>query len=210
MTSVMRMVVVVVILALAPMRAHADILLSVAPVNPGPIVEGSTAVFEVFARSTTGNQPFGLFGFDLIVTTSAGVPLTDSRGGHFTNPATNLLGGSGWFFQTNPAIASFDGQSTGSIPSFGDTNIRIGTVTLSTAARPAGGGFPAFPAATPGNYLMDFRDVTTLTPGFVPIPGSGLTTSFTIITAVPEPSSMALLCVAGGAVWIYRRRAKKN
>jgi hypothetical protein len=37
-----------------------------------------------------------------------------------------------------------------------------------------------------------------------------LTTSFTIITAVPEPSSMALLCVAGGAVWIYRRRAKKN
>lgn len=204
------MVVVVVILALAPMRAHADILLSVAPVNAGPIVEGSTAVFEVFARSTTGNQPFGLFGFDLIVTTSAGVPLTDSRGGHFTNPATNLLGGSGWFFQTNPAIASFDGQSNGSIPSFGDTNIRIGTVTLSTAARPAGGGFPAFPAATPGNYLMDFRDVTTLTPGFVPIPGAGLTTSFTIITAVPEPSSMALLCVAGGAVWIYRRRAKKN
>lgn len=209
MTSVMRMVFVVALLALAPMRANADILVSVAPVNAGPIVVGSTAVFDVFARSTTGNQPFGLFGFDLIVTTTAGVPLTDSRGGHFANPATNLLGGTGWFFQTNPAIASFDGQSTGSIPSFGDTNIRIGTVTLATAARPAGGGFPALAAATPGNYLMDFRDVTTLTSGFVPIPGSGLTTSFTI-TAVPEPSSMALLCVAGGAAWIYRRRAKKN
>lgn len=77
MTSVIRMVFVVAILALAPMRAHADILLSVAPVNPGPIVEGSTAVFEVFARSTTGDQPFSLFGFDLIVTTTAGVPLTD-------------------------------------------------------------------------------------------------------------------------------------
>ncbi len=209
MTSLIRMVFVVAVLALAPMRAHADILLSVAPVNAGPIVEGSTAVFEVFARSTTGDQPFGLFGFDLIVTTSAGVPLTDSRGGHFTNPATNLLGGTGWFFQTNPAIASFDGQSSGSIPSFGDTNIRIGTVTLSTAARPAGGGFPALPAATPGNYLMDFRDVTTLTSGFQPIPGSGLQTSFTI-TAVPEPSSMALLCVTGAAAWIYRRRTKKN
>lgn len=208
MTSVMRMVFVVAILALAPMRAHADILFSVAPVNAGPIVEGSTAVFEVFARSTTGDQPFGIFGFDLIVTTPAGVLLTDSRGGHFTNPATNLLGGLGWDFSTtNPAIAAFDGQSTASIPSFGNTNTKIGTVTLATAARLAGGGFPALPAATPGNYFLDFRDVSTLTPGLVGIPSSGLRTSFTI-QAVPEPSSMALLCIAGGAAWIYRRRAR--
>ena len=210
MTSVFRFVFLVALLASAPLRSHADILLSVAPVNSGPIVQGSTAVFEVFARSTTGNQPFSLFAFDLIVTTPAGVALTDSRGGHFTSPATNLLGGFGWqFSQTNPAIALFDGQSSGSISSFGDTNTKIGTVTLATAARPAAGGFPALPAATPGNYLMDFRNVTTLTSGFQGIPGSGSTTSFTI-TAVPEPSSMALLCVAGAAAWVYRRRARRN
>ena len=198
MTSLIRIVLLAAILASAPLRSHADILVSVAPVNPGTIVEGSNAVFEVFARSTTGNQPFGFFAFDLVVTTPGGTPLTDARGGRFTNPATNLLGGFGWqFSSTNPAIALFDGQSSGSIPSFGDTNTKVGTVTLATIG------------ATPGNYLMDFRNATTLTSAFDTIPTTGSATSFTI-TAVPEPSSMALLCVTGAAAWIYRRRAKKN
>jgi hypothetical protein len=198
MTSVFRFVFLVAILVSAPLRSNADILVSVAPVNSGPIVEGSTAVFDVFARSTTGTQAFGFFAFDLIVTTPAGTPLTDARGGRFTNPATNLLGGFGWqFSQTNPAIALFDGQSSGSIPSFGDTNTRVGTVTLATTG------------ATPGNYLMDFRNVTSLTSAFQSIASSGSSTSFTI-TAVPEPSSMALLCVAGAAAWVYRRRARRN
>jgi hypothetical protein len=198
MTSVFRYVFLVAILVSAPLRSHADILVSVAPVNSGPIVQGSTAVFDVFARSNTGNQAFGYFAFDLIVTTPAGTPLTDARGGRFTNPATNLLGGFGWFqFDPIVPIAKFDGQSSGSIPSFGDTNTRVGTVTLATAG------------ATPGNYLMDFREVTTLTSGFQRITSSGSPTSFTI-TAVPEPSSMALLCVAGAAAWVYRRRARRN
>lgn len=198
MTSVIRILFVMALIVSAPLRSNADILVSVAPVNSGPIVEGSTAVFDVFARSTTGNQAFGFFAFDLIVTTPAGTPLTDARGGRFTNPATNLLGGFGWqFSQTNPAIALFDGQSSVSVPSFGDSNTRVGTVTLATAG------------ATPGNYLMDFRNVVTLTTGFQSIASSGSPTSFSI-TAVPEPSSMALLCVAGAAAWVYRRRTRKN
>lgn len=198
MTSVFRMVFVAAMLVLAPIRANADIVVSVAPVNSGPIVEGTSAVFDIFARSTTGNQDFGFFAFDLIVSTPAGAPLTDARGGRFTNPATNLLGGFGWSFNNNnPAIALFDGQSSATIPSFGSNNTRIGSITLAT------------PGATLGNYLMDFRNVTALTSGFVTIPSSGLSTSFSI-TAVPEPSSMALLCVAGVAAWSYRRRARKN
>jgi hypothetical protein len=198
MTSVFRMVFVAAMLVLAPMRANADIVVSVAPVNPGPIVEGTSAVFDIFARSTTANEQFGFFAFDLVVSTPAGVALTDSRGGRFTNPATNLLGGFGWSFNNNnPAIALFDGQSSATIPGFGSNNTKIGTITLAT------------PGATLGNYLMDFRNVVALTSGFVTIASSGQSTSFTI-TAVPEPSSMALLCVAGVAAWGYRRRARKN
>ena len=201
MTSVFRMVFVAAMLVLAPMRANADIVVSVAPVNPGPIVEGTSAVFDIFARSTTGNQDFGFFGFDLVVSTPAGAPLTDGRGGRFVNPATNLLGGFGWSFDnSNPAKAFFDGTSSATIPSIGSNNIKIATSTLAT------------PGATLGNYLMDFRLVSVtrgLADSFSAITSSGQSTSFSI-TAVPEPSSMALLCVAGVAAWGYRRRAKKN
>lgn len=197
MTSVMRVLFGVVVLTFVSARAEADILLSAAPTTAGPIVTGNSVVFDIFARSTTGNQPFALFGFDLVLTTPAGTPLTDARGGRLTNPATNLLGGIGWLnlqdVARNPAQALFDAQSGGAILSFTDTNVRIATITLAT------------PGATPGNYLMDFRNVVTLTSAFQNIAGTGTPLSYSI-TAVPEPSSMALLCIASALGYAYRRR----
>lgn len=198
MTSVIRIVLVALMLVSASLQANGDVILSAAQVNPGPIVEGSSSTFDIFARSTTGNQAFITFGFNLSLSTPTGTVIADERGGRFTNPATNLLGGIGWRFnQSNPALAIFDANSSGSITSFGDANVRIGSITLAT------------PGATPGNYSMGFSLVNGLSPTLGQIVGSGQSLSYSI-TAVPEPSSMALLCVAGVAAWGYRRRARKN
>jgi hypothetical protein len=175
------------LLWLLPSAAKCDLVFSVAQRTPGPITLGSDAIFDLFVRSTTANQGFAQLSVEIVLEKKDGSAGRFSENGLETN-----LDGS-WLPTGDPFLLDYLGLPNASTPSFGLSNIPIGEFVLSTAG------------ATEGTYQILLTAVAF--DGFNNIPSSGEPTTYTI--AVPEPTSMALVCVAGvGALWGYRRRAK--
>jgi hypothetical protein len=168
---------------------RADVIFSIAKTTPGDVLLGSTATFDVFARTDTGTQAFQVLTFDFVLDNTTGA------GGELTNPTQNALGG-GWAI-IDPYTALYDGLSTGSFNSLTTTNAFVGQITV-TAANPA---------ALAGTYTMRLANVS-VTPLSGSVNASAAAPLSYTISAVPEPGSMALVCVMGlGAAWRYRRRA---
>lgn len=167
---------------------RADVIFSIAKTTPGDVLLGSTATFDVFARTDAGTQAFQVLTFDFVLDNTTGA------GGQLTNPTENFLGG-GWAI-IDPYTALYDGLSTGTFNTLTTTDALLGRITV-TAANPA---------AVIGNYTMRLANVS-VTPLSGSVNASAAPPLSYSISAVPEPSSMALVCVLGlGAAWRYRRR----
>jgi hypothetical protein len=175
------------LLLILPTAARCDLVFSVAQVNSGPIALGSDATFDLFVRSTTANQSF------ISVFARLELGTTNGAGGRFaTAGATSELSG---FWYLEDFLAEYDGAPNAQISSLGLNNTKIASFVLSTSG------------ATEGTYELNF----TLTAGVASLTQnldtSGVSTTY--IIGVPEPSSIALVGVAGvGAFWGYRRRTQ--
>lgn len=149
------------------------------------ILQGNTANFDVFVRSTlvAGEQVDGL---EASVTSTAGL---------FTSGSTFLLNNGavdlstpGQAFMSNFAVGGFN---------LTNSNTLFATLSLSTVG------------VTPGTYSMAF-DAGSLAANSPTLGGLGIVDSGPIsftVTAVPEPSSTVfLLGLVGGAYALRRKR----
>lgn len=169
---------------------RADVIFSILQTNPGDLLLDSTATFDVVARTDAGTQSFQAITFDFSLDNKTGA------GGKLVEPATNNLGGPGWAI-LDSYTALYDGLPSASITSLNTSNTLLGRITLSTVG------------AQLGTFTLRVAgvDVTPLTGS---VTSFGGTLNYTI-SAVPEPTSMALVAVAGvGALWGYRRRSKAS
>jgi hypothetical protein len=184
--------------------AKADLVFRVAQTSPpGDITVGlaNAATFSIFVSSTVPNQTF--FGTDVTISLSSGT----GAGGRMVAGTNDLLPAS-----SNPAgwlAGSFDapGATTANYSTLANTALNLqtsesllATVRLSTVG------------ATAGTYTAFISDIASIDGGFNSIalsPSSTLSTTYTI-TAVPEPSSMALagIALAGIGYRIRKRRSK--
>jgi len=171
---------------------RADVIFSIAKTTPGDILLGDSATFDVLARTNAGTQAFQVLTFDFLLDNTTGA------GGELTTPTTNFLGG-GWAI-IDPYTALYDGLSTGSFNTLTTTDSILGRITV-TAANPG---------ALAGTYTMRLANVS-VTPLSGSVNSSAAPPLSYTISAVPEPTSMALVGVVGvGALVGYRRRSKKS
>ena len=201
---------VLMLLAVATMflvntKAQADLIYSVEQIGgPNPITVGSTAQFGIFLRTdlpagnagTPAQQPAGM---DLFL------ELADPNGaaGRFTAGALTIAGGTGGFdqadFNAGGTFIIFGSQFPAIVFPNNTTAVEIARLTLDTTG------------ATVGTYNIALTDFFAVASNFSQINGTALSVpSYTISpTAIPEPSSMALVgCCAFGGYVIRRRRLK--
>jgi hypothetical protein len=180
---------------------RADLIWRIAQTTPPAGVEIppdtlNAATFSVFIASTVNNQ--SLLGADFTLALSS----NSGAGGRLESGSNVLL----------PVSSNPDGFFAGSFPGFsvsystlantavtlGTTESLLATVTLSTVG------------ATPGSYSAVLSGLDAVDGGFNQLATSSsstLLTSYTI-SAVPEPTSMALVCVAGAGLMVrFRRRS---
>jgi hypothetical protein len=184
-------------------QCRADLVFRVAQTSPsGDILVGlsNAATFSVFVSSTVSSQ--SLSGIDMTMSLSS----STGAGGRMVAGTNDLLPVSsnpaGWFpgsFDAPGATEAIFGTSAAPAITLPAANVEslLATVTLSTVG------------ATEGTYTVSLRDILALNAAFQEIPSSPLSPSINYtITAVPEPSSMALAgVVIAGLGYRWRRRS---
>jgi len=202
----MRLVLVVILLLLVlPIgTGRAEVVFSLVPSSTS-IELGSSATVDVFMRSTTSGTVGG-FSANVIAGSVNGV------GGRFTSGTFEfLIGDPKQSWDTNStvghAFATADTSSAGGTGAgraiAADTNVRLGTLTFSTAG------------ASIGNYQFNTSSLSAIQLNGSFFPGGVNGASFSgpvaySITAVPEPTSIALLCAGGLSITLYRIRKPKQ
>jgi len=172
--------------------ARADVIFSIAKTSPGDILLGTTATFDVFARTDVGTQAFQVLTFDFVLDNNTGA------GGQLVPPTESFLNG-GWSI-ADPYLGLYDGQQTATFNTLTTTDALLGRITLTAANA----------AAAAGTYTMRLQGVS-VTPLSGSVNASAAPPLSYTISAVPEPTSMALVSVVGiGALVGYRRRTKKS
>jgi hypothetical protein len=182
---------------------RADVIFRVAQTTPSsgtPLNGGepSAGVFSIFISSTTANQ--SLLGVDFRVQLSnaggqGGVMVAgtnDFLTGNVSNPA-------GWvgnpFAGAGSTDALFSTASNGAPFSIGTSETLLATFTLSTVG------------AAEGTYSVNLSSIDAADGSFFTIPLSPTSTlSIAYLVSVPEPTSMALVAVAGLGALVGRRR----
>lgn len=184
--------------------ASAGLILTAVAVNPSSVEAGTPIGLNIFLRSDlAGGELVG--GLDFVVhaaTTANGTG--NGTAGRFSSGSTFLLGstpidvvgnGPGQAFSTNFA-------NPGSTVAFADgVGANLGSLYASLTLNTTG--------VASGGYFFAIDQLAAARPDFSPIAITANGTSFTIqATAVPEPSSLALMGLAscGWAAWRKRRR----
>ncbi|MBM3965861.1 MAG: hypothetical protein FJ308_12480 [Planctomycetes bacterium] len=169
-----------------------EVVFSVAKVTPAPINQGTSAIFEVVARTKSGTQNFSAVGFNIALSRS------DGAGGVFTTTSNNI-GGFGWYvdYLKSPTEGFFDGVSGNGISQFTTTNTAIAAITVSTSGA----------VVSPGDYTLGLSEIH-LDDGSTVITSSIEGPTSYSITAVPEPSAVLLAssCAVVGFLLRTRRR----
>lgn len=197
----MRVFLTIAMLALMSTATQAAIIFSTVA-SKTDIALGDTATFNIFVRSDAGSATIA--GIDAIATAGLG----DGSAGTFIAGPTFGLGNIAFDLNSGgPGIAASSQFSSTNQLTLDSTNVLYGSLTLSTAG------------ATAGNYQF------TLDNTFATIASGAAFTGGTVdaapvsysISAVPEPSSIALLGIIGGAAgarrWYKKRKdrlAKTN
>jgi hypothetical protein len=167
------------------------------PSTPGPIVLGSTAVFTVQISSDSGTIN-NLAGVDFVI--EADDPLftgTAIAGGQFISGTNDLFGPLGGFVLAFPSSFQVFGANAGTGLTITAEPTTVARLTLSTAG------------ATAGDYTMNLSSLLAVDPGFDALSiVAAAPLAYTIITAVPEPSSLALVGLAITLTCTRRRKSK--
>lgn len=178
----------------APNAAQADLLLFASTPSSTDLQTGDEIVLTISVQRTSAAAGFIIYnGGDFTISSGSNSTFEDR-----TYPFSS--GSGGWIANPGPG-ATTARYSGGPIPSHiffnaGDT-LSLGTITLRAGS------------AT-GNFQATFSGVNQLDGSFLPITTVSNPFSYTV-SAVPEPSSMALLgCVALGGYVIRRRRRNAN
>jgi hypothetical protein len=187
-------------------HSYADLVLTLEQEVAGPILVGTTAVFNLFIRSDP-TAISNLAGIDFSVDAAdPAATTTATAGGRF-------ISGTSDFFPTGTSPAPYQipfptsfalfSANNGTGLNLGTTNTLLASLTLDASG------------ATPGTYSMGLGNLTAVDPGFNSIAISNLSTasvSYTI-SAVPEPSAMYLIgvvfaaCISGK--WCVAQRAAR-
>ena len=183
---------------------QAAIMFSITPNNTN-ITAGSSAVYNINITSDTN---VALGGYSVNVRAGAG----NTTGGVFSAGTFDFFvgdPGQAWAL-TAPAGQAFSTADTGKPGGTGVGNsllanvtTRLGTLTLNTTG------------VAPATYQMSFNSLSAIAPNGNFIAGgtngaiNGGAINYTI-TAVPEPSSIFLGCIAGACFLASRMRRRKS
>ncbi len=195
----MRLVLSLILTLCLAQFASASIVFSLIqdPSTPGPITLGSSAVFTVQISSDSGTIN-NLAGVDFVI--EADDPLfTGSAiaGGQFVSGTNDLFDPNGGFALAFPSSFQVFGANAGVGLTITAAPTTVAKLTLSTAG------------ATAGNYTMNLSSLLVVDPGFNALPiVVAAPLAYSIITAVPEPSSLALVGLAITLTYTRRRKSK--
>ncbi len=165
------------------------------PSKPGPITLGNTAIFSVQISSDSGTIN-NLAGIDFVI--QAEDPTftgNATSGGQFISGTNDFFGPNGGFALGFPTSFQVFGANAGIGLTITSTPQTIATLTLSTVG------------ATPGTYTMDLSGLVAVDPLFNSLPIVEETPLLYTIAAVPEPGSLALICVATTLFGLRRRKS---
>ena len=168
--------------------------------TPGPITLGTTAVFDVHISSNTGTIN-NLAGIDFVIDANdqpllLGNSVTAGRFVSGTSDFFPLAAGS-FAFAFPTSTQQFAASSANALTLTG-TPTKVASLTLNTTG------------ATPGNYLMGLTNLGATDPQFgnIGVVGPAARLQYSIVSAIPEPSSLVLVLAAGaiGRAFLLRRR----
>ena len=197
------------------------------------VYNSTTASFEVYAAADSGTQLVGGYGFQITINNSPGslsatqvaslpvvVPAQATQWSGLSNSGPQVTANTVTFVGTNnpPSIGNTTTQINVNIGSGQSSNTLIGTVsfsrnvltTYSISSSP-------FSYNTAGSSVSGFVNITSSGPdglgNFTNTPasiGSNASTAVGTITAVPEPSTMALVGFALVGFGLKRLRSNRK
>ncbi len=194
----MRLVLSLVMTLCLAQFASASIVFSLTQATPGPITLGSSAIFTVQISSDSGTIN-NLAGIDFVIEANdPGFTGTAVAGGQFTAGTNDFFAPNGGFALAFPSSFQVFGANAGAGLTLTSTPTTLATLTLSTAG------------ATAGNYTMNLSSLLAVDPLFnsLPVVAAAPLAYSIIITAVPEPSSLALIGLAITLTCTRRRKSK--
>lgn len=176
--------------------ASASIVFTLTQDAPGPIVLGNNAVFSIKISSDSGTIN-NLAGIDFVIEANdPGFTGTATAGGQFISGTNDFFTPNGGYAVAFPSSFQVFGANAGAGQTLTSTPTTLATLTLSTSG------------ATVGTYNMNLSSLLAVDPLFNALPitvASSL--QYSIVTAVPEPSSILLLACCGfGLAPFHRRR----
>jgi hypothetical protein len=180
---------------------HSAITFTTVQQTPGPIVQGTIARFDILISENAGSVNLGGVDFGIEISGVA------NHGGIFTDgmAISSFTGGAtatgGFFPNSFPSSAADFSNTIAGILAIGGTPVRIATIDLDTS----------IPGVIVGNYSLT---LTPLANGIkdsgnndLPVSASAYSTSYSI-SAVPEPTSIALIGFVGTLICVRRLRKR--
>ena len=193
----MRSIIALVLAVCLTSSASASVVFTITQDTPGPIVLGNSAVFSIKIYSDAGTIN-NLAGIDFVIEANdPGFTGTATAGGQFTSGTNDFFAPNGGYALGFPSSFQVFGANAGGGLQLTSTPTTLATLTLSTTG------------ATAGTYTMNLSSLVAVDPLFNALPiVTASPLSYSIITAVPEPSSILLLACCGlGIVPFHRRRS---